>query len=196
MSRTAVLRLPLCRRHGRANARGPAGVAQVVRGAAFFVPAFEYHHGKLPAGPNELQESGRPGPRRPCAPRQAGVCRPNPPGNHVAALPQARGHRRWTSPPSRRFSRALLTRGDVPGRVSTFTNGSRGVWKVDFRATPGRIAITIFGPLPDSAEVRAWLTPLLTIHGAKEAFQQWPAEHAGQGDPPVEIEYTHQEDMP
>ena len=66
---------------------------------------------------------------------------------------------------------ATVTRGSTWQSI-TFANGSGGVWKAVLGTIPRLIEITIFGPLPRDEEIRAWLTPLLTIRGATEAFRR------------------------
>ena len=83
---------------------------------------------------------------------------------------------------------ATVTRGSTWQSI-TFANGSGGVWKAVLGTIPRRIEITIFGPLPRDEEIRAWLTPLLTIRGATEAFRRWPLQDAAPDGALVRIEF-------
>jgi hypothetical protein len=153
-----------------------------------FDPGFEYHHGKLPP-PNELQDWAV----------QAFVDLSSRARREFTALTPlgilwrfapAKKPQKVEISPLQAILMATATRGWTWQSI-TFANGSRGVWRAVFSTTPGRIAITIFGPLPGDEEIRAWLTPLLTIRGAKEAFLRWPFQDADPDGALVRIEFEH-----
>ena len=111
-----------------------------------FIPDFEYHHGKLPADPNELQDWAVQTLADLARRVRRGFAAQTPLGIMWRFTPDKRPQKMDITPEQAIFE-AVLTRG-CAWKSSKFTNGSRGVWKVDFRATPGRIAITILRPSP------------------------------------------------
>ena len=152
------------------------------------VPRFEYHHGKLPPA-NELQDWAVQALSDLARRVRREFTAQTPVGIMWRFAPDKKPQKMDITPEFAIF-RALLTSGGA-WQSLTFTNGSKGVWKVDFRAIPGRIKITIFGPFPGDEEIRAWLTPLLTIRGAKEAFLRWPFQDADPDGALVRIEFEY-----